>query len=73
MIKPSCIREMETEKGTLYQIEKWICPICKQGKSTLYIDDEWCHGDSYGSRYGGGLEPLEGCTECLMTANEEKQ
>jgi hypothetical protein len=35
-----------TRRGTAYEVVKWTCQKCGKERSTLYIDDEWCHGDS---------------------------
>jgi len=55
----------ETWKGTKYEVSEWTCPICKENKSTLYIDSEICHGDGWGWSRVNGVE-REGCTACLL-------
>ena len=54
-----------TDRGTQYSIEKWVCPICNQEKSTLVIDGEWCHGDSEGSSHSMG-KSIEVCAKCIL-------
>lgn len=58
-------RHCETSKGTPYTVEKWTCPICKEHKSTLLIDDEWCHGDAHASQFYLG-EHKDGCSKCIL-------
>lgn len=52
MIDPHTTRQSETAHGTPYEIWKWTCPKCSQERSTLYIDDEWCHGDTQCTTFG---------------------
>ena len=56
----------KTDVGTDYEIEKWICPICIEEKSTLIIDDEVCHGDAKAATNRSG-EHVEGCIDCIMS------
>lgn len=66
MIEPTEVRNDQTQAGTAYTIEKWTCPVCKGQKSSLYIDGEWCHGDSQSlSITGGKGVTFEGCFDCL--------
>jgi len=65
MIEPDELRNCETDNGTKYTIEKWTCPICGEQKSTLIIDDEWCHGDSQAAHFYNG-EHKEGCSACIL-------
>lgn len=59
------IRNNETRAGTKYQIEKWTCPHCHEQKSTLLIDDQWCHGDVLAASFYNG-ESCSGCVKCTM-------
>ncbi len=59
------IRNYETRKGTAYTVERWLCPICNKEKSTLYIDGEWCHGDSRASHHHNGQNDY-GCADCIL-------
>jgi len=54
-----------TDKGTEYTVEKWTCDLCKKPKSTLYIDDEWCHGDGHACSSKDGRF-ISGCTDCVL-------
>lgn len=58
-------RNIQTLKGTKYQVEKWSCQLCGQDKSTLYIDEEWCHGDTKAANFCRG-KYLQGCGPCIM-------
>jgi hypothetical protein len=53
----------QTGAGTKYEVAKWTCPKCRQQRSTLYIDDEWCHGESFGISYVDGVRS-ERCGTC---------
>lgn len=57
--------QRSTDEGTIYIIEKWTCPICNEKKSTLFIDNEWCHGDSRSAHFFKG-ESKEGCSKCIF-------
>ncbi len=58
-------RDIETQKGTEYQIEKWKCQLCGEDKSTLSIDGEWCHGDSQAAHFHRG-KYVQGCSKCII-------
>lgn len=65
MIEPTEKKQLETRKGTHYEIWKWVCPQCKKERSTLFIDDEICHGEGYVISCGPELAvKRERCTEC---------
>jgi hypothetical protein len=60
-----------TRKGTAYEVVKWTCQKCGKVRSTLYIDDEWCHGDSVCISFVAGPPgtkppniPDEQCGDC---------
>ena len=59
------VYERETGKGTKYTIAKWTCPNCGKANSTMYMDGEWCHGDSLSTRMVEG-EITTGCGSCWM-------
>lgn len=62
-MEPHDKRLLETRSGTKYEVWKWTCPACKQERSTLYIDGEWCHGhgQTASSNKNGWYER---CDEC---------
>ena len=62
---PELVYDRETGKGTKYSIAKWTCPTCRKANSTLYLDGEWCHGDSLSIKYEEG-ERLVRCGSCWM-------
>lgn len=68
-IETGNIRHRMTQHGTKYSIEEWICPICEEEKSTLYIDGEWCHGDSMCS-YFSNVKSMHGCAQCILKETE---
>lgn len=60
-----------TREGTPYEVVKWACQKCGKVRSTLYIDDEWCHGDIVCISYVAGPPgteppniPDEKCGDC---------
>jgi hypothetical protein len=46
------VSERETHSGTKYRIARWTCPNCGKACSCIYVDDEWCHGDSLAISFG---------------------
>jgi len=70
VIEPFTIQSCETRKGTKYTVNEWKCPICNKEKSTLFIDDEWCHGDSEAS-YHFGSEHKKGCIDCIIAVSNK--
>ena len=80
IVNPEETRQCETRAGTRYEIAQWTCPMCSQPRSTLYIDDEWCHGESYHIAFGKGPngDPAEQCGTCwhaeidAMPHNQER-
>ena len=68
---PHETRQRETRRGTAYEVVKWACQKCGKARSTLYIDDEWCHGDtvciSFVAGPPGAVPPTipdEKCGDC---------
>jgi hypothetical protein len=63
---PDLTHMRETRRGTQYEVCEWTCPKCRKPRSTLYIDGEWCHGESYHIAFGQGPngEPAEQCGTC---------
>jgi len=59
--------ERETRAGTKYSVCKWACPTCHSACSVLYIDDEWCHGDSLTIEFVGGAKTIK-CGKCWLSA-----
>ena len=59
------VYERETGNGTKYSIAKWTCPSCGKANSTMYLDGEWCHGDSLTTSIVEG-EATTGCGSCWM-------
>ncbi len=72
MIEPDEIIHHETNRGTPYQIVRWTCPECKQSKSHIEIDGEWCHGDSEAASFGAGGN-WEGCLTCAVAREKRKR
>ena len=66
ILHPDLTHMRETRRGTLYEICEWTCPKCAKPRSTLYIDGEWCHGESYHIAFGKGRggDPAEQCGTC---------
>ena len=65
ILHPDLTHMRETRRGTQYEIAEWTCPKCNKPRSTLYIDGEWCHGESYHMAFGKGQsEPAEQCGTC---------
>jgi len=59
--------DRETRAGTKYSVCKWACPTCHSACSVLYIDDEWCHGDSLTIEFVGGAKTIK-CGKCWLSA-----
>lgn len=66
LLHPDLTRMLETRRGTQYEVLEWTCPRCRQRRSTLYIDGELCHGESYHIAFGKGPNgaPDEKCGTC---------
>lgn len=64
---PDLTEMRETRRGTQYEVLKWTCPSCDTKRSTLYIDGEWCHGDSYHIAFVNGGRS-ECCGVCWRAA-----
>lgn len=63
ILTPDETHQRETRAGTKYEVVKWTCPKCFGKRSTLYIDDEWCHGESYHMAFRDGAT-FEQCGTC---------
>lgn len=63
ILDPDELLHRETGNGTAYEVAKWTCPKCGQSCTTLYIDNEWCHGESYHIAYGK-RPTVEQCGTC---------
>ena len=66
ILHPDLTHMRETRRGTQYEICEWTCPKCAKPRSTIYIDGEWCHGESYHIAFGKGRggDPAEQCGTC---------
>lgn len=67
-----------TDAGTEYQIAKWICPNCSKACSCIYVDNEWCHGDSLTISFGpekdadGTWTRHHKCNACWLPGSDVK-
>lgn len=59
--------QRETASGTPYRIYKWTCPTCAKACTMLYLDNEWCHGDSMVIVYKDGERRVM-CSACWLGA-----
>ena len=71
MIKEISTTVNHTDKETEYLIEKWVCSLCEQEKSTCYIDGEWCHGDSQSAHFDS-TGRVDGCSTCILKGGFSK-
>ena len=64
------VSDRESSAGTKYQVCKWTCPKCSRACSVLYLDDEWCHGDSLCISHEDGLRTIA-CGKCWLSDGRE--